>query len=261
MTSSTLLKNIHLFIWYLSFLHSHYTEPNIGEKNNTHWKMCSLYCEWDRFVFSCTTHNIKHWKKTYVHPLVKLFKMLVGCFFSWTTHSMHLRVRIFIFIFLRVKISHVSIWELFVSIFLGVRISERFMLPLENVSFPEGESFWVFHASIWEVFTFIFLRVRVSECFMFPIESNSLCWEFLTVSDFFPVWNERVEFWNGRLHDNSQNTQAVLCTLTLAFWFSRKFCTYFFPKKYFKVVFLIICLRSRYFSNIENPNRLSSKRR
>lgn len=199
--------------------------------------MCSLYCEWDRFVFSCTTHNIKHWKKHMCILSWNSSKCWLVVFFSWTTHSMHLRVRIFIFIFLRVKISHVSIWELFMSIFLGVRISERFMLPLGNVSFPEGESFWVFHASIWEVFTFIFLRVRVSECFMFPIESNSLCWEFLTVSDFFPVWNERVEFWNGRLHDNSQNTQAVLCTLTLAFWFSRKFCTYFFPKKYFKIVF------------------------
>ena len=39
--------------------------------------------------------------------------------------------------------------------------------------FNEGQNFWAFHVSIWELFLSIYLRVTVSECFMLPLENVS----------------------------------------------------------------------------------------
>ena len=169
--------------------------------------MCSLYCDWHRFAFSCATQSIKHWKRTYVHPvswnssncwLVMFFspERHTACIWGWEfSFSFFWRSKFITFpyencscpFFWGLEVLSVSCFHLKIFHFLRAKVYECFMLPYEKKNhfrFPEGESFWVFHVAL---------------------DRYSLCWgwEFLSVSDFFPVWNERVEFWNGRLHDNS----------------------------------------------------------
>ena len=153
--------------------------------------MCSLYCDWHRFAFSCATQSIKHWKRTYVHPvswnsskcwLVMFFspERHTACIWGWEfSFSFFWRSTFITFpyencscpFFWGLEVLSVSCFHLKIFHFLRVKVYECFMLPFEKK------------------IVFVFLRVKVSECFMFPLTDihcaeGESSWVFLTFFQF-----------------------------------------------------------------------------